>query len=324
MDSAKSNTVLVTGCAGFIGANFVRQFVDDFPDAEVIGIDDLSTGKREALHSNITFYENSILNTVLLDKIFKEHKPEYVFHFAALPRVSYSLEQPRLSSEVNIIGTVAVLETAKNHGVKRLIYSSSSSVYGGAKKLPTKESDNPPNPRSPYAVQKYAGEPFCRVFSELFNLDTVCLRYFNAFGPGQYGDSPYSTVVSAWLESIYFPSSKTAFIEGDGSQSRDFCYVDNIVQANILAMRAKNNFNGEVINIASGKRTTLKEVKRLIEKNTGQILRLEKRPSRPGDVRHSLADIGLAKKLLGYAPRADFEAGLVDTISWYKSIKRSQ
>jgi len=254
-----------------------------------------------------------------VEKIFNSHKPEYVFHFAAIPRVSYSLEHPRHSTEVNIVGTVAMLEASKNHGVKRFIYSTSSSVYGGAKKLPTKESENFPDPKSPYAVQKYSCELFCKVFSTLFELDTACLRYFNVFGPGQYGDSPYSTVISAWLEALYFPGKKTAFIEGDGSQSRDFCYIDNVVLANMLAMESKKNLNGEVINVAHGEQTTVNEVKTLIEKYTGKKLDLEKRPTRLGDVEHSCADISKAWNLLGYKPVVNFEEGLKQAVKWFES-----
>ena len=321
-------TILVTGCAGFIGSNFVKQFKNDFPRTKIIGIDDFSTGRRKVMKEilrqaqDLRFYEGSILDEKLLEKVFSKHKPEYVFHFAALPRVSYSVEHPRHTSEVNIVGTVALLESAKSHGVKRFIYSSSSSVYGGAKKLPTKESENSPDPKSPYAVQKYAGEPFCKIFSDLFGLDTVCLRYFNVFGPGQYGDSPYSTVVSAWLESSYFPGKKKAFIEGDGNQSRDFCYVDNVVLANILAMKSKKNFNGEAFNIAHGERIKVAEIKKLIEKYTGKKLDLEKRPSRAGDVRHTHADISKAKKWLGYQPKIKFENGLQRTIKWFKDRKK--
>jgi len=270
------------------------------------------------VHPKLVLYEGSILNEKLLDKIFSKHRPEYVFHFAALPRVSYSVEQPRRTSEVNIIGTIALLEAAKKHGVKRFIFSSSSSVYGGAKKLPTKESENYPDPKSPYASQKAAGELFCKNFSELFGLDTVCLRYFNVFGPGQYGGSPYSTVVSAWLEAAYFPGKKEAFIEGDGSQSRDFCYVDNVVQANILAMKSKKKFSGEAFNIAHGERITVNDIKKLIEKYIGKKLKLEKRPARKGDVLHTHADISKAKKWLGYNPKIKFEEGLKRTVAWFR------
>lgn len=318
---ATPKTILVTGCAGFIGSNFAKQFRKNFPKTKIIGIDNFSTGRKDALESSVIFYHGSILDEKLLEKIFSKHKPEYVFHFAALPRVSYSVEHPRHTSEVNIVGTVALLESSENHGVKRFIYSSSSSVYGGAKKLPTKESENFPDPKSPYAVQKYIGEPFCKIFSELFGLDTICLRYFNVFGPGQYGDSPYSTVVSAWLESIYFPKKKRAFIEGDGNQSRDFCYVDNVVLANILAMKSERKFMGDVFNIAHGSQTKINEVEKLIEEYTNKKFNLEKRSPRLGDVKHTCADISKAKKLLGYNPQMTFEAGLKKTIQWFKSRK---
>ncbi len=313
--------VLVTGCAGFIGSNFVRQFRKEFPKTNIIGIDDFQTGRKETSESATIFYKGSILDGNLLEKIFSKHKPEYVFHFAALPRVSYSIEHPRHTSEVNIIGTVALLEASKRYGVKRFIFSSSSSVYGGAKKLPTKESENVPDPKSPYAVQKYAGETFCKVFSDLFGLDTICLRYFNVFGPGQYGDSPYATVVSAWLESVYFPKKKSAFIEGDGSQSRDFCYVDNVVSANILAMKSRRYFKGEVLNVAYGDQIKISDARKLIERYTGKKLELEKRPPRLGDVKHTRADISKARKLIGYKPRVDFEDGLKRTIEWFKERK---
>ncbi len=314
-------TILVTGCAGFIGSNFVTQLGKKFPKTKIVGLDDLSTGTKDALEPTMTFYQGSILDVKLLTKIFSKHKPQYVFHFAALPRVPYSVEHLRLTSETNIIGTVALLEAAKAYKVKRFIYSSSSSVYGAAKKLPTKEMENPPNPQSPYAVQKYIGEPFCKVFSQLFELDTVCLRYFSVFGPGSYGNSSYSTVVSAWLESLYFPKNKQGFIEGNGNQSRDFCYIDNVVTANILAMQSKKNFQGEAVNIACGDQIKLNDIKELIEKHTNQKLILEKRPPRLGDVKHTQADISKAKKLLGYKPSVKFEAGLKQTIAWFESRK---
>ncbi len=317
--------ILVSGCAGFIGSNFVKQFKKSFPKTKILGIDDFSTGRKEALERSIIFYHDSILNEKLLGKIFSKHKPEYVFHFAALPSTHYSVEYPRHTSEVNIVGTVALLEVSKNHGVKRFIYSSSSSIYGEAKKLPIKESNNSPDPKSPYAVQKYASEQFCKIFSELFGLDTVCLRYANVFGPGQYGDSPYSAVIPAWLESLYFPDKKRkAFIEGDGNQSRDFCYIDNVILANILAMKSKQKFNGDVLNIASGNQTKINDVKKLIEKYTGKTLNLEKRSPRLGDIRYIWFDVSKAKKLLGYNPQVNLENGLKKTIRWFKSREISK
>lgn len=315
-------SILVTGCAGFIGSNFVNKFMQVYQKTEVLGIDDLSTGRKDAISDKITFYKGSIADQKILEKIFSKHKPEYVFHFAAIPRVSYSVEQPLKTTFANIDGTVALLEKAKEHNVKRVIISSSSSVYGGAKKLPTKESENLPDPKSPYAAQKYADEIFCKLFSELYGLDTACLRYFNVFGPGQYGDSAYSTVVSAWLEALYFPKNKKAFIEGNGKQSRDFCYVDNVISANMLAMDYEKNLKGEVFNVAHGERTSVNEVWKLIEKYTGKKLDLEKRPARLGDVLHTHADVSKAKKILGYKPTIKFEEGLKKTIEWFELRKK--
>ncbi len=315
-------SILVTGCAGFIGANFVRAVEKEFPNTEIIGIDNLSTGRSDALSKSLTFYKASILDTKTLNKIFEKHKPEYVFHFAALPRVSYSVAHPTETSENNIVSTVALLEASKNVGVKRFIYSSSSSVYGGAKNLPTKESENLPNPKSPYAIQKYIGEPFCRVFSQIFGIETVCLRYFNVFGPGQYGDNAYASVISSWLEHLYFPKNSLPFLEGDGKQTRDFCFVDNVVEANILAMKSEKKLMGEAMNIGCGERISIKNTQKLVEKLSGKKLVLEKRPTRPGDVRDSLADISLAKKLLGYNPKIRFEEGLRRTIQWFESRKK--
>jgi nucleoside-diphosphate-sugar epimerase len=213
---------------------------------------------------------------------------------------------------------VALLEASKNHGVKRFIYASSVAVYGDSKKIPLKESQTPVLHHSPHALQKYTCEQFCNIFSESFGLDTVCLRYFQIFGPGQYG---YSSVISTWLESMYFPKAKKAFIEGDGSQSRDFCYIDNVVNANILAMKSKNNFNGAAINIASGSKIKLNDIRTLIEKYTGRKLDLDVRPKRTGEAKDSCADINKAKELLGYAPKVEFEKGLKMTVAWFKERK---
>ena len=311
-------TILVTGVAGFIGSNFVKQFKVKYPDVEVVGVDDFSSGRREALLEDLVFYEGSITDKALLEKIFSNHKPDYVFHFAAVPRVSYSVEHPMETTDVNVTGTVALLNTSRNHGVERFILSSSSSVYGGAKILPTKETENLPDPKSPYAAQKFCDEVFCKVFSSLYDMDTVALRYFNVYGPGQYGDSAYSTVISAWLESLYFPESKKAFIEGDGSQSRDFCYVDNVVSANILTMNASKKFNGEAFNIAHGERISVNEVKDLLTEYTGKELNLERRPPRVGDVAHTHADISKAKEWFGYEPSIDFKSGLKKAVAWFE------
>lgn len=317
-------TILVTGCAGFIGSNFVKTFRARYPRTKIVGIDDFSTGRKDALPKDITFYRGSITDMRLLKRIFSSHRPEYVFHFAARPRVSYGVLHPAETTLVNIYGTVAMLEQSRDHDVKRFIYSSSSSIYGGAKKLPTKESENLPRPVSPYGLQKYTGEPFCKMFSDLYDLDTVSLRYFNVFGPGQYGNSPYSTVISAWLETLYVSNRRKPFLEGNGAQSRDFCYVENVVDANIRAMRYAKRLNGEAFNIAHGERTNLLEVKKLIEKYSGRKLNIEKRPPRLGDVRHTQADIGKARKMLGYRPRVDFRTGLRHTIAWFTEREKKE
>lgn len=315
-------TILVTGCAGFIGSNFCKQFSGQFPEIKIIGLDDLSSGRLESVGSNVEFNQGSITDEKLLEEIFSKYKPEYVFHFAAIPRVTYSVEHPTETSHVNICGTIQLLEKSKNYGVKRFVLSSSSSVYGGAKILPTKESENTPDPKSPYAGQKLVDEIFCKIFSELYGLDTICLRYFNVFGPGQYGDSAYSTVISAWLEALYFPKGTKPFIEGDGEQTRDFCYVDNVVSANIKAMLSENKFNGDYFNVAHGERTSVNEVKRLIEEYSGKTIDLEKRAPRMGDVRDTHADISKAESLLGYKPTVNFNEGLKKTIAWFETREK--
>ncbi len=314
-------TILVTGCAGFIGGNFSRVFSSKFPKTKIVGIDDLSSGRLEAIAKGVIFYKGSITEIKLLDKIFKKHKPEYIFHFAAIAKGVYSIKHPYETTNVNSGGTAALLEKSRDYGVKRFIFSASSSVYGNAKKMPVSEK-TPAKPLSPYAMQKYISELLCAMHSELYGLDTVSLRYFNVYGPGQYGDSAYANVISAWLESMFSLVKKKPFLEGDGSQSRDFCFVEDVVNANILAMQSPHKFKGGAINISLGSRITLIEIKKLIEKYTNKSLNLEKRPSRIGDIRHSHADITKAKKILRYKPTVSFESGLKKTIEWFK--KRRQ
>jgi len=327
---------LVTGCAGFIGSNFTTALRRLYPDKAIIGIDDFSSGRRELIYGteirtsgvprtpdvqiqddNFHFYEGCITNGELLDKIFQTHRPQYVFHFAAIPRVSFSVEQPALTTKTNIYGTALLLEKCRDYNVSRFIFSSSSSVYGGADKLPTKESENPPRPISPYALQKYVGELLCQNASRMYGLDTICLRYFNVFGPGQYGDSPYSTVISSWLENLYFDGNP--YQEGNGGQSRDFCYVDNVVRANLLAMQSENKFSGQPFNIGGGERTDLIAVKRMIEQLIGRKINLEQRPERKGDVRHTQADVNQAHRWIGYQPSVNFADGLKKTVEWFSS-----
>lgn len=315
---SKNKSVLVTGSGGFIGSNFVRGFKQQYPNVRVIGLD-----VRKGDDASDVFYKGSITDGALVGKIFKTHRPEYVFHFAAIPRVTYSVLHPAETSRVNVHGTAHLLEKARDHGAKRFIFSSSSSVYGGAKKLPTKESEDLPDPKSPYAAHKHAGEILCRLTAELHDIDTVSLRYFNVYGPGQFGDAPYSTVISAWLDALYLPKKGVRpFLEGDGKQSRDFSFVDDVVRANIMAMEYEGRLGGEVFNIGAGSRTDLLTVRKLIERHTGKKIDLECRPPRAGDVRDTHADVSKAAKILGFTPQVPFEEGIVRTIAWYQSLPR--
>ena len=316
-----AKTILVTGAAGFIASNFIQKFKKEFPATEIVGIDDFSTGRKESLDPEITFYKGSITDAKLLKKIFSKHLPEYIFHFAARPRVSYSVEHLQETTEVNIGGTAALLEASRDFGVKRFINSSSSAVTGPTKQLPTPESVEV-NPISPYAFQKYSGEVLSRMASNLYGFDTVSLRYFNVFGPGQYGDSPYATVIAGWLEAAYFPKKKVGYIEGDGKQAKDVCFVDNVVDANILAMKHPKPLKGEVFNIAHSKPISINDIRKLIEKHSGRTLDLEQRPARVGDVRFSHADIKKAKRVLGFKPETNFETCLKKTIVWFEARKK--
>ncbi len=311
--------ILVTGCAGFIGSNFCRRFIERFPGYTTVGIDDFSAGRRDAVPPQVSLVEGSITDAHLVGATMAQHRPSTVFHFAALPRVSYSVENPAATTYVNVYGTVVLLEQAAKHGVERLVFSSSSSVYGNASSLPTAEATHQPQPESPYALQKYVGERCCQLFSRTYGLDTACLRYFNVYGPGQHGDSAYSTVVSAWLEGLFFPGSRDLYLEGDGLQSRDFCYVDDVVDANILAMLSPRRFGGAPLNVAGGTAVTLLEVRDAIERTTGRHLQLESRPPRRGDVRHTLASTEAAHDALGFEPKVTFGEGLARTVAWFES-----
>jgi nucleoside-diphosphate-sugar epimerase len=326
----KNKVILVTGAAGFIGSSFIAICRQKFPGLKIVGIDDFSnpaSSKRvkQVLESRgVIFLRGSITQKRFVDRVFRKYRPDTVFHFAALPRVSFSVEWPADTTFVNCYGTALLLEKARDYRTRRFIFSSSSSVYGDVRRLPLKEDKSCPDPRSPYALQKYFGEKLCRLFSILYDLDTVCLRYFNVYGPGQDGLSPYATVIAAWLD--YFFSKKKqnlAFLEGDGKQSRDFCYVTDVVTANLAAFVCRRKFNGEVINISGGKRISLRRVRNLLEKFLGQPIFLEQRPPRLGDVKHTKADLKKARLLLHWRPRVDFVSGLTKTIAWFNKNKGS-
>lgn len=312
-------SILVTGSAGFIGSNFVNFIINKKPDIKVVGVDNLSTGKKSSINPKSIFYKTSILNSKTIDSIFKKHKPEYVFHFAALPRVSYSIKEPVFTAKTNINGTITLLENSLKHGVKRFVYSSSSSVYGNIKKIPTTEDEAGQDFTSPYSLQKFTSEQYCRLYSKVYGLDTVSLRYFSVYGPGQYGNSPYSTVISAWLNTLV--SNDVGFLEGDGKQTRDFCFVEDVVQANYKSMICKKPLKGIALNIGGGKRVNLLEVKKLIEKVSNKKLNIEKRKKRLGDIKDSCANISLATKTIGYKPGTELYEGLTKTWNWYKKLR---
>ena len=304
--------VLVTGGAGFIGSNLTEELAKT---NEVIIIDNLSTGRIENIKelinkSNVKFIEGSITDLKLLKETFKD--VDYVFHQAAIPSVPRSVKNPIATNEANVNGTLNVLIAAKEYGVKKVIYASSSSVYGDTPILPKKE-EMKPNPLSPYAVSKLAGEYYCKVFSVVYGLKTVCLRYFNVYGHKQDPNSEYAAVIPKFITRVI--QNKSPIIYGDGKQTRDFTFVKDVVQANILA--TKSNAEG-VFNIAGGKRISINDLaKKIMDIIVVKIDPIYDKP-RPGDVRDSLADIEKAEKELGYKPEYDLEKGLKETIKWYQ------
>jgi nucleoside-diphosphate-sugar epimerase len=307
--------VFVTGGAGFIGSNLTEALLKKGHRVRVL--DNFSSGKKENLifdegYSTLEMIEGDIRDFTLCQKAMKDI--EYVFHQAALPSVQRSVEDPLNSNSVNVEGTLNILIAARDAHVKKVIYASSSSIYGDTPTLPKKE-DMPPNPLSPYALQKYAGEQYCRLFFQLYGLDTISLRYFNIFGPKQDPTSLYSAVIPRFIDALV--KGDPPIIFGDGEQSRDFTYIDNVVQANLLAMTT-DHLNGEVVNIACGKRISLNQLLGILK----SVLNLKMSPiyqePRVGDVKHSLADIGKAKKLLNYVPQIETEVGLKRTAEFFQ------
>jgi nucleoside-diphosphate-sugar epimerase len=300
---------LVTGAAGFIGSNIVEELVGR--GADVRALDNLSTGKASNLApfmDRIEFVEGDLNDTELLGKMIRG--VDYVLHQAALPSVPRSLADPLKSHEANATGTLKLLIAARDEGVERLVYASSSSVYGNSPTLPKRE-DMPTQPLSPYAVNKLAAEQYCRVFARVFGLPAIALRYFNVFGPRQDPKSQYAAVIPAFISSVLMGESPTVY--GDGTQTRDFTYVQNVVQANLLACET-DRADGEAINIACGERTSLLdllgEINRLLGTNVAPYFQ----PGRAGDVKDSLADISKARELIGYTPVASFSEGLAATV----------
>jgi UDP-glucose 4-epimerase len=313
--------ILVTGGAGFIGSNLTEALLKQGHWVWVL--DNFSTGKRENLvfdkeYPSLEIIDGDIRDLAICRKVMKDI--EVVFHQAALPSVQRSVEDPLISNSVNVEGTLNILLSSRDTGVKRLIYASSSSIYGDTPTLP-KQEEMPPNPLSPYALQKYIGEHYCRLFFQLYGLETVSLRYFNVFGPKQDPNSIYSAVIPRFIDALLEGHPPIVF--GDGEQSRDFTYIDNVIQANLLAMHV-DRLNGEPINIACGKRTSLNQLLAILYDIFGTKVSPIYQEPRKGDVRHSLADIRKGKQILNYEPNVGIEAGLKKTVEYFKEQRMGE
>lgn len=304
--------VLVTGGAGFIGSHLVEKLVELGHDVTVI--DALSTGNTKNLEpvmEKINLVEGDILDLSLLEKAMD--KSEYIFHLAANSSVNRSLEDPYWSAERNIMATVGLLEIAAKNKARRMILSSSAAVYGDCKKLPVKES-YPLEPASPYALEKATGENYMKLFSRLYGIDTVSLRYFNVFGPRQSADLPHPGGVTIVINQIR--ESDSSQVLGEGEQTRDMIYVENIVNANIIAMEKKSPLKGAVYNICTGKSIVIAELHKKISKMMGVDSKRECLPLPEGNIIHSCGDPSLAKSELGFEARVDLDEGLRRTIEW--------
>ena len=308
----KNRNIVVTGGAGFIGSNLTRYLSKE---NNVTVIDNLSTGYTRNIKDLIDteiikFNEGTITDINFLQKIFGDI--DYVFHQAAIPSVPRSVEDPISSNYANINGTLNVLVAARDNGVKKVVYASSSSAYGDTPTLPKREDMNP-CPLSPYAVNKLAAEYYCQVFNEVYNLPTVSLRYFNVYGPRQDPASEYAAVIPKFITRI--SNSKSPIIYGDGEQTRDFTFVKDVINANILAAESREK---GVFNIAGGKKITIDDLAKTIMEIIGNEIDLDHQDPRPGDIKHSLADISKAKEKLKYEPMFNLKNGLEETVEWFQ------
>ena len=314
-----STRFLLTGGAGFIGAHIVKRLVGE--GAVVRVVDNLSTGqvaRLENLRCSIEYVEADLADNLVSDEVVKD--VDYVLHQAAIPSVQRSVRDPIGTNRANVTATLNLLESCRKAKVRRFVYAASSSAYGDTEVLPKSE-EMPPNPLSPYALQKLAGEHYCKLYYSLYGLETVCLRYFNVFGPGQDPHSEYSAVIPKFISKLLINELITVY--GDGEQSRDFTYVENVVDANLLALQATKAC-GKVLNVGCGERITLNTLIQLLEEIVGVKAKVSYSASKPGDVRHSLADINLARRLLEYEPKVMVKEGLRRTVeAFVKSDQRS-
>ena len=313
---------LVTGGAGFIGSNLTEALLSVGHRVRVL--DNFLTGKRENLAGLAERFGGSfeLAEGDLRDLEGTRKAAEgvdYVLHQGALPSVPRSVADPALTNAINVGGTVNLLVAARDAGVRRVVFAASSSAYGDTPELPKRESMTP-GPKSPYAAQKLAGEHYMRIFFEVYGLETVSLRYFNVFGPRQDPASMYAAVIPRFITSVL--SGKAPTIYGDGLQTRDFTYIDNVIEANLRACGAPREACGKVFNIACGERVSLLDILEIVYGQAGRRVAPKFEPSRQGDVRDSLADISLAKAVLGYSPKVDFSAGLSRTFDFFKGTDR--
>ena len=307
-------TYLVTGGAGFIGSHVVHELVRR---GEVVRVlDNLATGRLanlDEVFARIDFSKADICDLGFISRHFAD--AHYVIHLAALPSVARSIEDPLAAHAANLTGTLNVLLAARDAGAKRLVFAASAAAYGDNPTMPRVETLTP-DPLSPYALAKVAGEYYCRIFTRIYGLETVALRYFNIFGPRQNPDSPYSGVLSKFVAA--YQRGDTPVIFGDGQQSRDFTYVDNVVDATLRACTAAEAA-GKVINVGVGRSYTLNQTIALLNGIFGRQVRPRHDAPRKGDARHSLADISLARQVLGYEPRVSFEEGLRRMVDWVRA-----
>lgn len=310
--------VLVTGSNGFIGHHTCQWLVDRGED--VVGVDDLSTGLETAQVPGVEYHFRTVQDVDFLTGLLREFCPRAVIHLAAAARVAHSMRYPLHNADANVLGTISVLSAVRDAGMierTRVVNASSSSVYGDTDVLPTTETADC-KPQSPYALAKQQAEQWCSMFHALYGLDVISLRYFNVYGPGARYGGAYSTVLPAWLHHLFVEPSEVAFLEGDGTQTRDFGYISDVVGANIAAVDRSGKFTGEAVNIGGGGSNSLLDIVNQLEEATGRTLELERRPPRPGDVAHTAADIGRARHLLDWVPKVQFDEGLGMTVEWWR------
>jgi nucleoside-diphosphate-sugar epimerase len=305
-----SKCYLVTGGAGFIGSHIVKRLVSQ-GGVQVRVVDNLSTGieaRLDDVRDSIDFVLGDLADEQLSERIVRG--VDYVLHQAAVPSVQRSVNDPIGTNRANVTATLNLLESCRKAGTRRLVYAASSSAYGDTEVLPKTE-EMPPNPISPYALQKFVGERYCKLYYRLYGLETVSLRYFNVFGPDQDPHSEYSAVIPKFISAML--AKKAVTVYGDGEQSRDFTYVENVVEANLMALRS-SKAPGNICNVGCGERITLNGLIHLLEEITGIKADVNYADSKRGDVRHSLADVTLAWRVLGYEPKVMVKEGLRRTV----------